>query len=49
MPKKYKPEEIETWEGDYEPITTETNEKIKIKIRKDKVKVIKKGEIELKE
>ena len=47
--KTYKPEEVETWEGDYEPETTEVRKKIKIKVEKDKVKPNEKGEIELKE
>ena len=52
MPKKiktYKPEEVETWEGDWEPGTTDVGKGIKIKVEKDKVKSNEKGEIELKE
>ena len=47
--KTYKPKEIETWEGDYEPVSTIVREGIKIKVEKDKVKPNEKGEIELKE
>ena len=52
MPKKiktYKQEEDETWEGDWEPVSTIVREEIKIKAEKDKVKRNEKGEIELKE
>ena len=51
MPKKvkiYKPEEVETWEGDWEPETTDVGKGIKIKVEKDKVRRNEKGEIELK-
>jgi len=52
MPKKiktYKPEEVETWEGDWEPETTVIRKGIKIKVEKNKIRRNEKGEIELKE
>ena len=53
MPKKkiktYKPEEVETWEGDWEPESTDVGEGTKIKVKKDKVRRNEKGEIEIEE